>query len=70
MINAAREGHSVKGCTLFVNSGLPCSLCAIEIINSGIVEVVNNNLPDYDKDSRYLFEQAGVKIQKYIEIEG
>ncbi len=71
IVNAAREGISVKGCILFVSSiGLPCAPCAVEIINAGIVQVYNFNGPDYDKDARYLFEQVSVKIQNNIIIEG
>ena len=65
IVNAAREGVSVKGCILFVSSiGLPCAPCAIEIINAGITAVHNFDGEDYDKDARYLFRQAMVKAQK------
>ena len=50
ILNAARIGVSVKGCTLFMgatdDSGLvwggpPCSRCTVEIIQSGIGEIVS-----------------------------
>jgi len=67
LINASREGHSVKGCTLFVScKGIPCAPCAVEIINAGITSVINFLGKDYDKDARYLFNQAMVKIGKEI----
>lgn len=45
VLNAARVGIPLKGCTLYVASdpaGLGmCSRCAVEIIQAGIVEVVS-----------------------------
>lgn len=50
ILNAARIGVSVKGCTLYLtatdSSGLvwggpPCTRCTVEIIQSGIAEIVS-----------------------------
>ena len=37
--NASRVGTRLKGSTIYITSGLPCSDCARGIINSGIKEV-------------------------------
>lgn len=47
LINAARSGISVKGCTLYVTSPIPCRECAKEIVNAGIQEVVYENPQRY-----------------------
>lgn len=65
IIQAARVGCSVEGCTLYCTHQ-PCVICAKIIINSGIVRVVyKEGYPD--KFSLQLFEEAGVALEKYIE---
>lgn len=55
ILNAARIGVSVKGCTLYLaatdDSGLtwggsPCTHCVIEVIQTGIVQVVSYQQKD------------------------
>lgn len=50
ILNAARVGVSIKGCTLYLAAtddtglvwgGPPCTHCTIEIIQTGIVEIVS-----------------------------
>ena len=63
IIQAARVGCSVEGCTLYCTHQ-PCVICAKIIINSGIFRVVyKDGYPD--NFSLRLFEEAGVKIEKY-----
>ena len=38
--NAARRGIPLKGSTIYLTSGLPCSDCARAIINAGIKTVL------------------------------
>lgn len=65
IIQAARVGCSVEGCTLYCTHQ-PCVICAKIIINSGISRVVyKEGYPD--EFSMQLFEEAGVKIEKYEE---
>ncbi len=65
IIQAARVGCSVEGCTLYCTHQ-PCVICAKIIINSGISRVVYRE--GYPDDfSMRLFEEAGVKIEKYEE---
>lgn len=67
IIQAARVGCSVEGCTLYCTHQ-PCVICAKIIINSGIVRVVyKEGYPD--KFSLQLFEEAGVQLEKYIELD-
>ncbi len=63
IIQAARVGCSVEGCTLYCTHQ-PCVICAKIIINSGISRVVyKEGYPD--GFSMRLFEEAGVKIEKF-----
>ena len=63
IIQAARVGCSVEGCTLYCTHQ-PCVICAKIIINSGITRVVyKEGYPD--EFSMRLFSEAGVKIEKY-----
>jgi len=45
--NAALNGVSLKGSTLYVNELMPCRECAKAIVNSGIAEVVVVKLEEY-----------------------
>lgn len=63
IIQAARVGYSVEGCTLYCTHQ-PCVICAKIIINSGISRVVYKE--GYPDDfSVQLFNEAGVKLEKY-----
>lgn len=63
IIQAARVGCSVEGCTLYCTHQ-PCVICAKIIINSGISRVVyKEGYPD--GFSMRLFEEADVKIEKF-----
>lgn len=65
IIQAARVGCSVEGCTLYCTHQ-PCVICAKIIINSGISRVVyKEGYPD--AFSLKLFEEAGVRLEKYCE---
>ena len=66
IIQAARVGCSVEGCTLYCTHQ-PCVICAKIIINSGIVRVVYKE--GYPDDfSVQLFKEAGVKLEKFSEL--
>jgi dCMP deaminase len=62
---AAREGISLKGATLYVTTH-PCITCAKEIIQTGIISV--NYLEEYygahEEFSKYLLEKAGIPTRK------
>lgn len=65
IINAAREGISVKNTTMYMNCGIPCTPCLVEIINSGIYEIVVTDFDHYDLMSNWLLENSGLGIRKY-----
>lgn len=69
--NAARQGISVVGCTMYVCL-FPCIDCSRGIVQSGISTLVtykpdfnNSNWGESFKDSFYLLNKCNVKI-KYI----
>lgn len=68
---AAKLGHSVEGCSLYLNTFcLPCRECAKVIINAGIVEVVSFSEEAYEKEGvtgKDLLIEAGVFLRKYEE---
>ena len=67
IIQAAKEGISLKGCVLYCTHQ-PCVVCAKMIINAGIKEVIYKE--GYPDDfSRKICEEAGVKLTKYDEME-
>jgi len=82
ILNAARIGVSVKGCTLYLaatdSSGLvwggpPCTRCTVETIQSGITSIVSHpfkNVPsrwvDDIKIARSLLEEVGIDFREHI----
>ena len=65
IIQAAREGISLKGCVLYCTHQ-PCVVCAKMIINAGIIEVIyKEGYPD--QFSQEICKEAGVKLTKYEE---
>ena len=66
IIQAAKEGISLKGCTLYCTHQ-PCVVCAKMIINAGIKEVIyKEGYPD--EFSRKICEEAGVKLTKFQDL--
>jgi dCMP deaminase len=61
---AAKPGHSLQGCTLYMNCEVPCAECAKAIVNSGIKEIVTAQSATYDSKgsiSRYdILSECGV----------
>ena len=67
MIQAARYGINVSGATLYCTHQ-PCVICAKIVINAGISRVVyKEGYPD--EFSLKLFDEAGVKVEKYSDLE-
>jgi len=71
IVNAALVGIPLKGSRLYTN-GVPCSSCALYIINSGIEEVIvdkywnerNSELwNEHAKRSITMFKEANVKLR-------
>ncbi len=80
ILNAARIGVSVKGCTMYLActdasgliwGGAPCVRCTVEIIQSGISEIIAppfKNTPSRWKEStersRALLKEAGLLLRE------
>ncbi len=63
IIQAAAEGISIKGGTLYVNT-YPCSICTRMIINVGIKRIVYDS--DYnDELSKKLLDESGIEVVAY-----
>lgn len=75
ILNAARIGISVRGCTLYMPFDvLPCHGCCRAIIQAGIAEVVHGHVPwrgkgtgvhyDVDARARAMMAEAGVLVRR------
>lgn len=73
IINAARNGVSTKGSTMYMTCGIPCSDCTRNIINAGIKRIVCERVggatgeiwDEHGKRSLIMFNEAGVEIDYY-----
>lgn len=81
ILNAARIGTSVKGCTLYLAAtddtglvwgGPPCTRCTVETIQSGISQIVSyafKDVPSRWKDdiafARGLLDECGIGYREY-----
>jgi dCMP deaminase len=65
LINAARAGIATKGTILYMTCGVPCSPCLIEIINSGVREIVVTSLKYYDETAPYLLSNSDIGVRLY-----
>lgn len=75
IINCARIGVSTKGAKMYMSCGMPCSDCARNIINAGIVEiwckgdtVSQTNTDKWGEHairSLQMFSEAGVTVNYY-----
>ena len=63
--NAARNGVSVLGCTLYMNSVIPCKNCYGTLINAGIKEIVVEDVKVYDKWTQFLIDNSNIKIREF-----
>jgi len=60
---AAYHGIALKGATLYCTLS-PCLLCARMIVNAGLREVVYAGEYEFNRQTRALLKQAGVKCRK------
>jgi dCMP deaminase len=65
LINAARAGITTKGLKIYMDCGVPCTPCLVEIINAGIEEIIVTKMEFYDESSEYLLDQSGIPIRVY-----
>jgi len=67
LIQAARNGISTLGTTLYAYCGQICKDCAIELINAGVKELVYLEGPEYDGYSGAILTEGGVLVRKVRE---
>jgi dCMP deaminase len=66
LINAARHGIAVKDATMYMDCGIPCTPCLIEIINATISEiVVIDKYLYYDTMGEWLIKNSDLKVREY-----
>ena len=65
LIQAAKLGISVEGCTIYVTHR-PCSICARLIVNAGIKRVVYKHYYP-DEFTEQIFKEAGMLEEQYEE---
>jgi len=65
LINAARAGIATKGLKIYMDCGVPCTPCLVEIINAGIEEIIVTKMTFYDQSSEYLLKESGIAIRVY-----
>lgn len=65
IVNAAREGASTVGCTIYMTCGVPCRNCLGTIINAGISEIVCTSLQWYDNTSQYILWKSKVSVRLF-----
>jgi dCMP deaminase len=73
IVNCARIGVSTKGCKMYMSCGIPCTDCARNIINAGIVEIVcvegagasGHIWSEHSKRSLEMFKEAGIQVKYY-----
>jgi len=65
LINSARMGIQTKDCSLYMDCGIPCTPCLVEIINAGIREIVVSNFGFYDSSAKYLLDNSLLKVRMY-----
>lgn len=64
IIQAARNGIATKGCTLYAFCGIPCKDCMIEIVNSGITELVFlKKDKSYDNYAEQIMRESGISTR-------
>ena len=55
LINSARMGIKTKHTTLYMDCGIPCTPCLVEIINAGVSEIVVSKTSFYDSSATGAF---------------
>jgi dCMP deaminase len=60
LINAARTGVCTRNTTMYMDCGIPCTPCMVEIINAGVKEIVVTKFEFYDKSSEFLLRNSNL----------
>lgn len=67
ILQAARNGISTLGTTLYCFCCQICKDCAIELINAGVKELVYFDGPEYDNYSGTILKESGIMIRRINE---
>jgi len=65
LINAARAGIATKGLKIYMDCGVPCTPCLVEIINAGIEEIIVTKAEFYDQSAEYVLSESVLKWRIY-----
>jgi len=65
LINAARAGIKTKNCKLYMDCGIPCTPCLVEIINAGIAEIIVTKWQYYDRSAEYVLKNSNLLCRVY-----
>ncbi len=65
LINAARMGIGTKGTILYMDCGMPCTPCMVEIVNAGVEQIVVTKETFYDQSAEYVLKESGLKWRVY-----
>lgn len=68
LINAAKNGISTKGTSLYMDCGVPCTPCLVEIINAGVSEIIITKFSYYDLSSEYLLKNSNLLCRVFSHI--
>lgn len=63
--NAARNGTTILGSILYMNSVIPCQKCFGTLINAGISEIVICETVVYDQHTSFLIENSDINIRRF-----
>lgn len=63
--SAARIGVPVKNTTLYMNCVIPCKNCLNLLINTGVKEIVVDDVTPYDKHSGLILRHTLIKIREF-----
>ena len=66
---AAMNGVSTSGASMYLTCGVPCKNCLALIINAGIAEVVCTSEEYYDNLSEYILENSDLIVRVYEHLE-
>lgn len=65
--NAARNGVSTLGSTLYLNEIIPCRNCFSTLINAGVSEIVCIGLIWYDSYTEFIKQNSSISIRVFVE---
>lgn len=66
LINAARLGIATKGSIMYMDCGIPCTPCLVEIINAGVEEIVVTKMEYYDMSGKWLVNKSNLKVREFV----